>query len=667
MRPVPHDPTQLPVRLLAYGGLGGLAVLTLINDGATRMYAMPWTALLAFTCAAPVLALALRAFSPANPLRLPSAGWLAVAAATALVPLAAAVLSPYRGASLLQAALPVAAVAFFLLLNDWIAQDPARRRPGLELALGAAAALIVAVSFGEWVRVTLRLPSAEIFSRALFERRNLFPLGHANYTAGLMLLALPWLFAATRRDSPWPRAVIGLVLGVALVNLFLSGSRGGIIGLAALGAVGLAVAGLGWKRFLFASAGVVLLAGALAVANPRIRQLLAPADPAAAPSISSVQRSAMLQAAVGMGNDRPLLGWGPGTTPLVYPRYRHSLDGGAENVLQLHSTPAQLWAETGAAGLLVAAGFLFLALRGWRQARVAAAALAGYAAFAFTDYQLDVPVFSAAVAALAALLVPAESPGAAAAGVRRILAGAVLGAAGVIAVFGARDPAPALNTEALALARNPAQRDQAVALLRQSLALNPDQEIAHFNLGWLLVMPDPAAAEKHFLAAAHLVPDKGGVYFGLGLARLGLGRTDDAARAFALECLNEPLFLASPWWSEPAIAAQRKRTIDHFYAFLARATGPASPTVATWWDFQVPRLRSLAPRLGQPSAGDEKAFQRDRLGYPVLMRNLDLPVPTDLYVVREDPRFPASVPFPLPSKGWLPSSRLLNLLDASAP
>ena len=48
------------------------------------------------------------------------------------------------------------------------------------------------------------------------------------------------------------------------------------------------------------------------------------------------------------------------------------------------------------------------------------------------------------------------------------------------------------------------------ALLRESLALNPDQEIAHFNLGWLLVVRAPAEAERHFLAAARLVPDKGG-------------------------------------------------------------------------------------------------------------------------------------------------------------
>jgi hypothetical protein len=206
-----------------------------------------------------------------------------------------------------------------------------------------------------------------------------------------------------------------------------------------------------------------------------------------------------------------------------------------------------------------------------------------------------------------------------------------------------------------------------VTLLSESLTLNPDQEIAHFNLGWLLLVPDPVKAEQHFLAAARLVPDKGGVYFGLGLARLNQGRRPDAARALALECINEPRFLASPWWTVSEISALRDAATAEYSAILTRILAdPGSPTIATWWQTQAGRLRSLAPRLGQVSPGPEVNYRRERIGYPVLMRNLDLAPPVDLYDVREDPRFPASVPFPLPSKGWLPSPRLLKLLDDSA-
>jgi tetratricopeptide (TPR) repeat protein len=314
--------------------------------------------------------------------------------------------------------------------------------------------------------------------------------------------------------------------------------------------------------------------------------------------------------------------------------------------------------------LLVALGLAVLVAGHWRREPIAAATLAGYAGFALTDWQLDVPIFAAALAALAALLVPPVA-GPASPGARRLVVGLTVIAFGLIAGFGRRDPAPALNSEALALARDPTQHDRAVALLRQSLTLNPNQEIAHFNLGWLLVVSDPAAAEKHFLAAAVLVPDKGGVYFGLGLARLNLGRNAAAAQAFALECVNEPLFLASPWWNVPAIAAQRQTTAAAYDSMLFLTA--ESHSAPHSWQAQARRLRTLAPRLGQVSAGPEKNYRRDRIGYPVLMRNLDLPVPTDLYDVREDPRFPESVPFALPSKGWLPSPELLTLLDETVP
>jgi len=380
--------------------------------------------------------------------------------------------------------------------------------------------------------------------------------------------------------------------------------------------------------------------------------------------VSPQGEAAMLDAGLLMGHERPLLGWGPGTTPLAYPRFRHHLAGGAENVLQLHCLPIQLLAETGTTGLLLAVAFAVLVAVSWRREPVAAVTLAGYGVFALTDYQLDVPIFAAVLAALAALLASSQ-PEPAPRRLRHLLAGVTAIAAGIIGVGGGRDPAPALNIEALTLARDPAQHDRAVALLRESLALNPDQEIAHFNLGWLLVVPDPVAAEKHFRAAAHLMPDKGGVYFGLGLARLNQGRNDGAAHAFALECINEPQFLASPWWNVLPIAAERSATARHFTALLDRCVGVSS--VPTWTDRQATWLKRRVSHLGQVSPGPEKNYRRERIGYPVLMRNLDLPVPTDLYDVREDPRFPDSLPFALPSKGWLPSPQLLNLLHHSAP
>jgi hypothetical protein len=69
-----------------------------------------------------------------------------------------------------------------------------------------------------------------------------------------------------------------------------------------------------------------------------------------------------------------------------------------------------------------------------------------------------------------------------------------------------------------------------------------------------------------------------------------------------------------------------------------------------------------AEKLGQVPAGPERVIRRERRGYPVLMRNLDLPPPLDLYEVRELAA-PPSANSALPPKGWLPSPVLRQLLD----
>jgi O-antigen ligase len=667
MSSVPPDPFRLPVRILALAGLGGLAILTLLDRGATRMFATPWLWLLAVTLSAPPAVLLLRLAVRGPALRLPSPAWLLAASATTVVPLFSAWLSPYRGPSLLAVSVPFAATCLFLLMHDWLRANEERHRFRLEQILAGSAAAVAVVSTVLWLGDIVALSRAELLSSAVFQMRNPHPLGHSNYTAGLMLLGLPWLGRlAWHHRGPW-RSAAFLAMGLALLNLFTSGSRGGLLGLAALGVTSVAVARPGWKRFSLWASGAVLIAFLFAAANPRIRALLGPGDPSAESNLSTVQRTAMLQAGAMMGRDRPLLGWGPGTTPLAYPRYRHALEGGAENVLQLHSTPLQFWAETGAAGLLAAMAMAGLVALNWKRSPAAAATLAGYGVFALTDYQLDVPVFAATTAVLTALLAMPSAP-LPANGRRLGLGLAVFAVAGLIVAFGARDRAPLLNAQALSIATDPARHSRAVTLLNESLALNPDQEIAHFNLGWLLLVPEPAKAEQHFLAAARLVPDKGGVYFGLGLSRLNQGRREAAARAFALESVNDPRFLASPWWTVPEIAAQRAAAAAEYDAMLARClANPETPGVITWRQTQAGRLRSLAPRLGQVSPGPEANYRRERLGYPVLMRNLDLAPPVDLYDVREDPRFPASLSFPLPDKGWLPSPVLLKLLDAPAP
>jgi len=88
-------------------------------------------------------------------------------------------------------------------------------------------------------------------------------------------------------------------------------------------------------------AGAILVAAAaFAVANPRIRALLGPAGPECRAQSQRCATAGDADRGTPHGCRSSVLGWGLGATPLAYPRYRSGLDGGVENVLQLHCTPS---------------------------------------------------------------------------------------------------------------------------------------------------------------------------------------------------------------------------------------------------------------------------------------------------------------------------------------
>jgi O-antigen ligase len=709
----PDTFAQRFTRLLCALGLAGLAELTLVDKGATRMYSWPWWLVFWLIHFAPFAALIVRTVFDPRPLILPASAWRWWFGLLGTVEFAAALASPFRAQSLPAAATPLAGLAAGLLLFDWLHADAAQtdlRHARMERALGWFFVVVLADSLGSWLLgyVVPNLRAGQIASlHDLFDLRNDRPLGHPNYTGGLAVFMLPWFGARVARTRGRTRAGWVAAVGLALLMLFTSGSRGGILGLAGLLLAALALA---WRRGALRARHAVLLAAAaaalaavFALVNPRIRDLFATEASSAPPDESVVQRSAMFTAGLRMGFDRPLLGWGPGVTPLVYPRYRAQLDGGVETALELHSTPVQIWADTGSAGIVcVLALAALVACSLWKKSAPAAPnrrlknsaglALAGYGIFALTDFQLDVPVFLFLAAACSAACAPAAAS-LASPRVRLALAIAVLTLATLISVLGQGDPTPALNIDALALDRDPAQAGRAIALFEKSLALNPEQEISHFNLGWLLLVRDPAAAETHFLAAAHLVPDKGGVYFGLGLARLNQGRAAPAAQALALECLNDPIFAASPWWRVPALAPLRAPTaalVAQNYGELAARLPPGrwpgsevryTAALSAWLFGQIPG-RAVAgvattparreffardPAPGRLLAAPALVYRRERPGYPVLMRNLDLPVPVDLFDVEENAVATGPLAFLFPKKSWLPSPLLIEFLDNPRP
>jgi hypothetical protein len=159
-------------------------------------------------------------------------------------------------------------------------------------------------------------------------------------------------------------------------------------------------------------------------------------------------------------------------------------------------------------------------------------------------------------------------------------------------------------------------------------------------------------------------------------------------RAFALECVNDPVFLTSPWWRDPAVGATRPAVIALVLQMLhesrshrlmaVRAAGTEADyllALIPWLDHTGPggdvlarantaeRTAYFAGRPAPPdfSTAPLRSYHRERLGYPVLMRNLDLPEVVDLFDVQESVPATGEFRFLFPSKGWLPAPLLILL------
>jgi hypothetical protein len=290
----------------------------------------------------------------------------------------------------------------------------------------------------------------------------------------------------------------------------------------------------------------------------------------------------------------------------------------------------------------------------------AAASLAGYAVFMLTDHQLDLPAMVALVAIALALLTAHGAPAresslatgpriVAVVHVVALLASPLYALGrdllarrtyeqGVVAWEEKDTPAfvKALDRAAALTPYDPFFRHHAAnqllavreampdpsgqhELLRAassrfeaSLQTKVHEELAHFNLGWLkLDLADPAAAARHFIAAARLVPDKGGVYFGLGLALQAAGKPEGAVRAFALEWINDPRSLTSPAWEIPVLAplrpAVQAETLK-LYAQL-RARDPQAARAEAWTRWWLGEPAATAD-LGQGFTAQAEAFAR---------------------------------------------------------
>ena len=312
------------------------------------------------------------------------------------------------------------AVAYLYVLNSWLTS--VRRIHSVLVFQGLLSIVFSALSLTSWYFQTVRpylthleeLESYGIqrsFDLQILTLRNWHPLGHQNYVAGYLILVLPLLIGLACAQRGWLRCVwlVGFLLSLA--TLYSTASRGGWLALIANVLIFLSLSIWKYPKLCKAllGTGVASLVTMFAwgLSSDRIRPhifSLFSSDIDSKPSYRAITN------ATGwfMGLDHPIFGAGLGSVTLMYQKYRPEWAGTeAQITYQLHSTPAQLWAELGVLGVVLTAASIFAVVYvGMSECKKAikddsqtleftplligmVSALVGYAVYAVTDYQLD--------------------------------------------------------------------------------------------------------------------------------------------------------------------------------------------------------------------------------------------------------------------------------------
>ncbi len=451
-----------------------------------------------------------------------------------------------------------------------------------------------------------------------FHHRNSEPLGHVNYTAGAALLLLPYAGWQAYSCQGWRRVGWAASFLAVLLMFITGGSRGGYLGIGAMLATAVLIAIVrvppSQRKAALIVGGVLVAVGVAAVfSQSRMRALIIPAPPPAAPNLSNLERITFLKVGAAMGLARPFSGWGAGAVPLVYEKYRRLGDYGPGNMLQLHSTPMQLWAEGGVLALAAMAGLtLVTSISIVRLVRrpgplgvdyPAALSLTGYAVFALTDFQLDLPLISAGVGVGCGLLMGSTLQPAltTSLSIKRWVAALVFAVVALLQTFaavpwvGARralasgrvedalgctphdsalwvlaglDAAARGRAEGEAPAREVLNR-RAIGCFERALALGSSLEAAHLNLGWLELGENPRAADTHFRRVLAITPNRPGAWLGRALAASAVGDEDGAVEKLAMECIVSPRFLFEGQWAHAPLLPLRSRVLQRLGTLLA--------------------------------------------------------------------------------------------------
>jgi O-antigen ligase len=238
------------------------------------------------------------------------------------------------------------------------------------------------------------------------------PYVNHNHYAGLMelLIPVPLVISVSRLVPERTRIAAGVAAAIMAGTVFLSGSRGGMIAVFAEVMV-LAVLSFRKNRSMRIAVGaaafVVVLVSLLSwLGGKELTTRVSSISTETRSEISGGTRLAISRDALRMFGHRPVLGWGLGSFPIVYPKFRSFYTNFFVN--EAHNDYAQLLVETGVLGFGLMIWFFVIVYRrarakigNWMSSVSGATTLAcslgviGIAIHSLFDFNLQIPANAA--------------------------------------------------------------------------------------------------------------------------------------------------------------------------------------------------------------------------------------------------------------------------------
>jgi O-antigen ligase len=189
-----------------------------------------------------------------------------------------------------------------------------------------------------------------------------------NHYAGLMelLVPIPLVLALSHMVHEKERTAAGVAAAVMVATVFLSGSRGGMIAifveLVVFAVVLLRQKKMGYRVALAGAAFAIVLVSMLVwLGGKELSSRVASISSEARTEISGGMRLSIDRDTVRMFRQKPVLGWGLSTFPVVYPEFRSFYTNFFVN--EAHNDYLQLLAEMGVLGFGLMVWFLAVLYR----------------------------------------------------------------------------------------------------------------------------------------------------------------------------------------------------------------------------------------------------------------------------------------------------------------